>query len=342
MSTLRISTRNIMPTLRSSSKKSKPNNNQDRTSAPEPKSPTTTAPLSPPPPQLYSLSKPSIHIGCSGYSYPHWHDHGSFYGPIISTPKEFPTYSSQFNFVELNSTFYKFPSSQTFLNWQQRAAAAGNNFIYSIKASQLYTHRKRLNCEDDFFKSSFAQFWERCNLLQPHLGPILFQLPKTFKTTTSKGIDNINRLDQLSSILPPQGKFVFEFRDASWFCPQVYNIFRKNTNWCLALIDVGDNTSTWAGNLHSGTNPAMHKFPEDICSWGLYIRFHGSQGGYGGAYGARVMREWAERIKRWEVMGKEVWVAFNNDGLISEENHMPAAVSDARDLYRALKDVGVF
>jgi hypothetical protein len=41
-------------------------------------------------------------------------------------------------------------------------------------------------------------------------------------------------------------------------------------------------------------------------------------------------------------MGKEVWVAFNNDGLITGENRMPAAVSDGRDLYRSLKDVGVF
>jgi uncharacterized protein YecE (DUF72 family) len=287
-----------MPTRCSASKRAKPDQKQDHTSAPEPRSPTN-APLAPPPPQqLYSLSKPSIHLGCSGYSYPHWHEQDSFYGPIIPTSKEFPTYSSQFNFVELNSTFYKFPSSQTFLNWQQRTAAAGNNFIYSIKASQLYTHKKRLNCEDDFFKSSFAQFWERCNLLQPHLGPILFQLPKTFKITTSKGIDNIGRLDQLSSILSPQGKFVFEFRDASWFCPQVYDILRKNTNWCLALIDVGDIASAWARNLQSGTNPAIDQFPEDICSWVVYIRFHGSQGGYEGAYGARVMREWAEKIKR--------------------------------------------
>ena len=35
-------------------------------------------------------------------------------------------------------------------------------------------------------------------------------------------------------LLPKQGKFVFEFRDASWLCPEVYAVLKQH-DWCLAI-----------------------------------------------------------------------------------------------------------
>lgn len=36
-------------------------------------------------------------------------------------------------------------------------------------------------------------------------------------------------------VLPTGEKFVFEFRDPSWFCKEVYDIMRQN-DWCLAMV----------------------------------------------------------------------------------------------------------
>ena len=35
-------------------------------------------------------------------------------------------------------------------------------------------------------------------------------------------------------LLPKQGRFVFEFRDASWLCPEVYAVLKQH-DWCLAI-----------------------------------------------------------------------------------------------------------
>jgi uncharacterized protein YecE (DUF72 family) len=136
-----------------------------------------------------------------------------------------------------------------------------------------------------------------------------------------------------------------EFRDKSWLTPEVYDVMRQH-DWCLALVDVtgarNENKETtgddWAGNLSFGANPTPQKYPLDICSWGAYIRFHGSQGKYAGSYGRTVMAKWAQQIKLWADSGRKVYAAFNNDCL--EDGGMPSAVADSRDLADALREIG--
>lgn len=295
-----------------------------------------------PAPRCFSPQSPNIRICISGYSQAHWHRPGSYYENIPKT-KEFKFYSQEFNTVELNSTFYGFFSEKTFVSWAENAQNAKIDFKYVVKASQLYTHKKKLNV-DDFFRTSWDAFWKRVTLLGSSLGPVLFQLPHQMKRYTAKGADNLDKLKNLATVLPRNHKFVYEFRDLSWYCQDVYSILKEN-DWCLAMIDVHDDKASshpWYGTLHHGANPKAEEYMDLGCcsSWGAYIRFHGSTGQYEGSYGKKVMSSWAKRIARWvtDDNQREVYVAFNN----TDEATLPSAIQDARWLAEGLRSLGVF
>ncbi|KAI7846102.1 hypothetical protein COHA_000363 [Chlorella ohadii] len=215
------------------------------------------------------------------------------------------------------------------------------------KAPQLYSHRKRLNVDENFI-GSWTRFWASCQRLRPHLGPVLFQFPANFKTSAaakSKGqppINNIDRLRRLGEVLPAGEWFAFEFRDASWFCQEVYEVLKRH-NWCLAITVLTDlphnrklREGSWIGSLTPGPNPTPEAYPLDCCTWGVYVRFHGSTGQYRGAYGAAEMAKWAAWAQKWAAQGRETWLAFNNDNLAAKSS-LPAAVLDCRDLGAALR-----
>lgn len=206
----------------------------------------------------FFLSEPACHLRVctSGYHYDHWHVSGSIYDGI-SEKQEFSRYSAEFDCVELNATFYRWFRDGVFEGWKARAAAVRPSFQYIVKAHQFYTHWKRLNV-DDQFKESWGRFWQSCQLLGEHLGPVLFQFPENFKLhpspakqTKKRGgkeenqapageeppQSNLARLEALGAVLPSDGRFVFEFRDSSWFCEEVYEVLRRH-NWCLALVEV--------------------------------------------------------------------------------------------------------
>lgn len=109
-----------------------------------------------------------IYIGTSGWSYKHWR--GTFYPSEIKIKDHFSYYMRNFNTVEINNTFYKLPSEETFLNWKK---IVPDDFVYVIKASRYITHMKKLRDPD----ISIPSFMDRVKLLGNKLGPILFQLP---------------------------------------------------------------------------------------------------------------------------------------------------------------------
>jgi uncharacterized protein YecE (DUF72 family) len=60
------------------------------------------------------------------------------------------------------------------------------------------------------------------------LGPILFQLPPSFKA-------DIETLTTFISLLPKSVRFAFEFRNASWFDDATYKVLRAvNVALCMA------------------------------------------------------------------------------------------------------------
>jgi uncharacterized protein YecE (DUF72 family) len=81
-----------------------------------------------------------VYIGCSGYYYPSWKN--LFYPPGLPTSKWLEHYSSIFNSVELNGTFYRIP---TLADLQKRAEITPPDFTFSVKMSRYITHQLKLN-----------------------------------------------------------------------------------------------------------------------------------------------------------------------------------------------------
>jgi uncharacterized protein YecE (DUF72 family) len=58
------------------------------------------------------LSNSSIRIGCSGWQYNHWR--ADFYPAGLPQSRWFEHYSTVFDTVEVNNTFYRLPEAATF------------------------------------------------------------------------------------------------------------------------------------------------------------------------------------------------------------------------------------
>ncbi|NML21086.1 DUF72 domain-containing protein [Pseudoflavitalea sp. G-6-1-2] len=157
-------------------------------------------------------------IGCSGFHYREWKH--IFYPPETPQRKWFDYYCTRFNTLELNYTFYRFPQVALLENWHQESP---EKFNFSIKAPRLITHFKQFKdvrpLLDDFYNVAKEGLKEK-------LGPILFQFhPKT--VYSPELLEEI--LDQLDTSLTN----VLEFRDVSWWRPDVYqSLSSRNVSFC--------------------------------------------------------------------------------------------------------------
>ena len=69
-------------------------------------------------PKLYCISLYQIlqyHIGCSGWSYSAWQ--GPFYPLNLENSRWLSYYSHVFDFVEIDSSFYRIPNAFMVKNW---------------------------------------------------------------------------------------------------------------------------------------------------------------------------------------------------------------------------------
>lgn len=194
----------------------------------------------------------------------------------------FDFYSRHFDTVEINNSFYRLPTAQTFDNWRESSPP---NFLFAVKGSRFITHMKKL--KDPV--SSSAKFFLAADRLGEKLGPILFQLPPRWKL-------NLERFEEFLQLLPGEHKYVFEFRDESWLVRDVYHLLRRY-NAAFCIHDFAD-----------------MKVPHEITADFTYIRFHGpTSAKYYGSYADRELRTWANRIEKWRKELNTVYAYFNND-----------------------------
>jgi uncharacterized protein YecE (DUF72 family) len=226
--------------------------------------------------------KSEFHIGTSGWHYDHWIK--VFYPQKLSKNEWFKFYAKHFNTVELNNTFYHLPKEETVKNWHKKASP---QFLFSVKMSRYTTHIKRLKDPKD----STKKFFKRVNFLRNNLGPILHQLPPSFK----RNEENTKRLKNYLKYLPDKYKHVIEFRDRSWFVDDLYKVLKKN-KVCLCIVNM----------------PGLPTVTE-ITSGFTYIRFHGAKSIYSSSYSKKELKDWASKIKQFLKDGLIVYSYFNND-----------------------------
>jgi uncharacterized protein YecE (DUF72 family) len=222
----------------------------------------------------------SIRIGCSGWNYASWKDKLYEGKP---TRLWLQLYARHFDTVEVNNTFYRLPLESSVARW---VAETPPGFLFSIKASRYLTHVKRLTD----LRGGLERYYERVEPLvrSPKLGPVLWQLPPTFKRDD----------DRLGAALEalPAGRHAFEFRHATWFTEPVYELLRAHG----AALAIGDRPDV--------KDFQAHEFTTD---W-TFVRFHYGSRGRRGNYSQAELEEWAQRFEEWS-REVEILAYFNND-----------------------------
>lgn len=81
----------------------------------------------------------TVRIGTSGWVCKHWST--KFYPREIKVKDWFRFYANEFDTVEINNSFYRLPTVQSFEGWRKQAP---KGFAYAVKASRYLTHMKKL------------------------------------------------------------------------------------------------------------------------------------------------------------------------------------------------------
>jgi uncharacterized protein YecE (DUF72 family) len=221
-----------------------------------------------------------VRIGCSGWNYPHWRER--VYPKGLPQRRWLEYYATLFDTVEVNNTFYRLPKPTSVTGWVERTPV---EFVFAVKASRYLTHLKRLTDLD----RGVERFYESIELLadSKKLGPVLWQLPGNFRRDDERLGAALERL--------PAGRHCFEFRHASWFTPEVYELLRGRD----AALVIGD-------------DPKRPFQTHELTADWTFIRFHRGHRGRNGNYSERELEEWKRRIAAWRAE-VEVYAYFNND-----------------------------
>jgi uncharacterized protein YecE (DUF72 family) len=136
--------------------------------------------------------------------------------------------------------------------------------------------------------------------LRPRLGPVLDQLPPRVRV-------NLERLESFLQVVPKDVTNVFEFRDVSWYCDEVFALLdRHGASFCTH-------------DMPGLQSPRLAVGPI------AYIRFHGTLSKYFGRYSDEALLGWSDWLTDQARNGRAVWAYFNND----IEGH---AIHDAQTL----------
>ncbi len=163
-----------------------------------------------------------IYTGTSGYGYKEWK--GKFYPEKISAKEMLRYYSGRLASVEINNTFYHMPTTGVLASWAEQVPG---DFVFAIKSPQIITHMKRLRNVAEEAEYLFSTL----SVMEKKLGPVLFQLPKSFHADRPA-------LEDFLALVPAHMSCAFEFRSPSWLDVAILDLLReKGCSLCTADID---------------------------------------------------------------------------------------------------------
>jgi uncharacterized protein YecE (DUF72 family) len=254
------------------------------------------------------------YIGCSGWSYSAWK--GPFYPSNMDNSSDWLSYyASVFDYVEIDSSFYRMPNLFTVKNWLKKTP---ENFKFTAKFPKVITHDKHLkdvSRELEYFLQSMIP-------LRDKILALLIQLPPSLKIT--EGLDNLR---QVVSELDTKFRYAVEVRDRSWFQDLAYNFFANN-NICMVWSQL-----------------AELRTPPIVTTDFLYIRLIGDRSidekDFGKIQKDRVieMKKWSSKIKR--VIKQEEGGGRKNINLaiVSANNHYAGFGPGTANIFRKMVDL---
>lgn len=187
-------------------------------------------------------------------------------------------------------------------------------FSFTVKANKTLTHERQLRIEGDPEALQHVNhfFNVLCRELDPHLGPILLQLPPSFQRTE----ETMNRLRFFERALPKDKiilvypvpsassptpsyswvhrrriRIAVEFRHRSWYHRDSFQ-FCRDAGWAIVTSDLGYDEKSVSSSA-AANNFSYHV---DTGVPFMYCRLHGSLAPYAGDYGSLALQRWARCI----------------------------------------------
>lgn len=229
------------------------------------------------------MNTTNILLGTSGWSYREWI--GPFYTKEDKSMLQ--AYSRVFRSVEIDSTFYRYPSKGTVMGWVKYSP---EGFIYTAKLPKLITHEKKLDLNEGV-EEDLQRFVE---LMEPlylsgKLGCVLIQLPPRFDYEPRE-------MEDFFKILPTQIKFAVEFRDPSWMRQETWALLEKY-HVAYTIVD----EPLLPSEIHITSNIA-------------YFRWHGkgTQPWYNYRYRPEELQPWAPKVEEVAEKVEKAYGYFNN------------------------------
>jgi uncharacterized protein YecE (DUF72 family) len=250
----------------------------------------------------------SVHFGTSSWLFDAWR--GVFYPEKLPKNQFLPYYATQFDTVEVNTSFYALPSPSTLVNWVESVPPG---FTFALKFPRAISHDKRLQ---DVTRESLA-FLDALRALGDAAGPAFLQLPPDFSRKVY-GRALAAYLDWLA----PQAadlRIAVEVRAGDLMTP-AFAAFLAERNLALVLADrkgTLDLYDGWIELVAQGKGPAF-----------TFIRWIGDdRNGPSGDRELQLLRDeelarWAQRIAALHGHGRSVFGYMHNP----YEGHSPASV----------------
>lgn len=246
--------------------------------------------------------KNSIFVGTSGYSYKDWL--GNFYPQFCPEADYLRFYSSIFNTVEINATYYRMPTGDMVKKWKKQTP---DDFLFTAKFPSSVTHdgdiKSRIN--------NAGAFIDIIQNLEEKLGPLLMQFPYSFRPD-----ENYDDMEKLVKSLQGNIKVALEVRNRKWLEPKFYDLLRSK-NIALVMID----------------HPWMPRKTEFTSNF-AYIRFLGDRKKIPSDFSfIRMDREkelnwWSELIEEFSRDEGEVYAYVNNH----YSGHSPSTARRLKEL----------
>jgi len=139
---------------------------------------------------------------------------GIVYPQSLPTKEWFAHYTTMFDTVELNTTFYRLPTESTADQW---GAQAPVGFVYALKLGAFGSHRMKLRDATSWLPNHL----DRADRLKSARGPTLVQLPPRWRR-------NSERLDEFLTAAPTSTRWAIELRDPSWLHDEVFDVLRRH------------------------------------------------------------------------------------------------------------------